>query len=77
MKRKLVVLSADGDNFNQSQKTQLWNVITSTHLDVSEIKINITDGYCDIRSHALASMKDQSCLCKIVIDGDYVFCVEW
>jgi len=34
--------------------------MTSTHLDVSEIKVNITDGFYHVCSHAMASMKDKS-----------------
>ena len=78
MKRKVVVLSGDGviiDNVMspvaEKPLTKGYNCYGSGH--VSEIKVNITDGFCHVWSHVLASMKQLSYLYKIVIDVDWSF----
>ena len=78
MKREVIVLSADRvfiDNVMlpvaEKPLTKGYNFYGSGH--VSEIKVNITDGFCHVWSHVMASMKQLSYLCKIVIDVDSSF----
>ena len=78
IKREVVVLTAvavviDSVMLPVAEKplTKGYNCYGSGH--VSQIKVNITDGFCHVWSHVLASMKQLSYLCKIVIDVDSSF----
>ncbi len=74
MKRSVLVLGKDAQILEtldlpvaEKPLVKGYNFYGSGH--VTEIKVNVTDGYCHVWSKVYASMKDQLYLSKIVLEG--------
>lgn len=74
IKRTVVVLTKERDIVEtydlpvaDKPLTKGYNFYGSGH--VSEIKVNLSDQYCHVWSHVMASMRDESYLTKTVLDA--------